>query len=110
VLMAAGTGNPYFTTDSGAALRAIEIDAEVLLMAKNGVDGVYDDDPRQNPNAKRFSHLSYIDALNRGLKVMDSTALALCMDNRLPIVVFDLGVPGNIERAVMGECIGTIIS
>lgn len=110
VLLAAGTGNPYFTTDSGAALRAIEIDAEVLLMAKNGVDGVYEDDPRLNPNAARFDRLSYIDALNRGLKVMDSTALALCMDNRLPIVVFDLGVPGNIERAVMGESIGTIIN
>jgi len=110
VLLAAGTGNPYFTTDSGAALRAIEIDAEVLLMAKNGVDGVYDDDPRRNPSASRFERLNYIDALNRGLKVMDSTALALCMDNRLPIVVFDLGVPGNIERAVMGESIGTIIN
>jgi uridylate kinase len=110
VLLAAGTGNPYFTTDSGAALRAIEIDAQVLLMAKNGVDGVYDDDPRRNPSASRFERLNYIDALNRGLKVMDSTALALCMDNRLPIVVFDLGVPGNIERAVMGESIGTIIN
>jgi uridylate kinase len=110
IVLAAGTGNPYFTTDSGAALRAIEIDAQVLLMAKNGVDGVYDDDPRRNPSASRFERLNYIDALNRGLKVMDSTALALCMDNRLPIVVFDLGVPGNIERAVMGESIGTIIN
>jgi uridylate kinase len=110
VILAAGTGNPYFTTDTGAALRAIEIDAEVLLMAKNGTDGVYDCDPRQNPAAKKFESLSYIDALNMGLRVMDSTALALCMDNKLPILVFDLGVEGNIERAVLGEHIGTIVS
>lgn len=110
VILAAGTGNPYFTTDSGAALRAIEIGAEVLLMAKNGVDGVYDADPRKHPGARKFEHLNYIDALNMGLKVMDSTALALCMDNRLPIVVFDLAVEGNIERAAVGESIGTIVS
>ena len=109
VILAAGTGNPYFTTDSGAALRAIEIEAQVLLMAKNGVDGVYDADPRRNPGAKRFDHISHFDALNRGLKVMDSTALALCMDNKLPIVVFDLSVPGNIVRAAMGEDIGTLV-
>jgi uridylate kinase len=109
VILAAGTGNPYFTTDTGAALRAIEIDAEVLLMAKNGTDGVYDADPRKEPGARRFDRLSYIDALNMGLKVMDSTAVALCMDNRLPIIVFDLGVEGNIERAVLGEEIGTIV-
>jgi uridylate kinase len=110
VILAAGTGNPYFTTDTGAALRAIEIDAEVLLMAKNGIDGVYDDDPRKNPNARKLESLAYIDALNMGLKVMDSTALALCMDNKLPILVFDLGVEGNIERAVRGEKIGTLVS
>ena len=109
VILAAGTGNPYFTTDSGAALRAIEIEAQVLLMAKNGVDGVYDADPRRNPGAKRFDRISHFDALNRGLKVMDSTALALCMDNKLPIVVFDLSVPGNIVRAAMGEDIGTLV-
>lgn len=110
VILAGGTGNPYFTTDTGAALRAIEIDAEVLLMAKNGTDGVYDADPRRNPDAHRFDHLTYIDALSRGLKVMDSTALALCMDNHLPILVFDLGVEGNVERAVLGEKIGTLVS
>ncbi len=110
VILAAGTGNPYFTTDTGAALRAIEIDAEVLLMAKNGTDGVYDADPRKEPGARKFDHLSYIDALNLGLKVMDSTAMALCMDNKLPIIVFDFGVEGNIERAVLGEKIGTLVS
>jgi len=110
VILAAGTGNPFFTTDTGAALRAIEVEAEVLLMAKNGTDGVYDDDPRTNPNARKFERLTYIDALNRGLKVMDATALALCMDNKLPILVFDLGVEGNIERAVLGEKIGTLVT
>lgn len=109
VILAAGTGNPYFTTDTGAALRAIEINAEVLLMAKSGTDGVYEADPRVDPSARKFDQLSYIDALNRSLKVMDSTALALCMDNRLPIIVFDLGVEGNIERAVLGEKIGTLV-
>ena len=110
VIMAAGTGNPYFTTDTGAALRAIEIDAEVLLMAKHGTDGVYDADPRREPGARKFEHLGYIDALNLGLKVMDSTAMALCMDNRLPIIVFDLGVEGNVERVILGEKIGTLVS
>jgi uridylate kinase len=110
VIFAAGTGNPYFTTDTAAALRAIELGAEVLLMAKNRVDGVYDSDPRENPNARKFDHLTYIEALNLGVRVMDSTALSLCMDNRLPIVVFNLSVEGNIERVVMGEDIGTHVS
>lgn len=109
VIFAAGTGNPYFTTDTAAALRAVEIGAEVLLMAKNRVDGVYEDDPRVNPTARRFERLSYIEALNLGLKVMDSTALSLCMDNHLPIIVFDLGQEGNIVRAAAGETIGTLI-
>ncbi len=110
VIFAAGTGNPYFTTDTAAALRAVEIGAEVLLMAKNRVDGVYTADPRTDPNAKRFDSLGYREALNLGLKVMDTTALALCMDNKLPIVVFNLNEEGNIVRAVTGEDIGTIIS
>jgi len=110
VLFAGGTGNPYMTTDTAAALRAIEIGAEVLLMGKNRVDGVYDADPLKNPKAKKFNQLSYIDALNLGLKVMDSTALSLCMENRLPIIVFDLQAPGSIVQAVAGEPIGTIVS
>jgi uridylate kinase len=109
VIFAAGTGNPYFTTDTAAALRAIEIGAEVLLMAKNRVDGVYEDDPRTNPTAKKFDFLTYIEALNLGLKVMDSTALSLCMDNHLPIIVFNVSEPGNIVRAIRGESIGTLI-
>ena len=110
VLFAGGTGNPYMTTDTAAALRAIEIGAEVLLMGKNRVDGVYDADPLKNPKAKRFDKISYIDALNLGLKVVDSTALSLCMENRLPIIVFDLQAPGSIVQAVAGEPIGTIVS
>jgi uridylate kinase len=110
VIFAAGTGNPFMTTDTAAALRALEIGAEVLLMAKNRVDGVYEDDPRRNPAARKFDHLSYIDALNLRLQVMDSTALSLCMENHLPIVVFNLQQPGNIERVVMGEPIGTLVS
>ncbi len=110
VIFAAGTGNPFMTTDTAAALRALEIGAEVLLMAKNRVDGVYEDDPRRNPAARKFDHLSYIDALNLRLQVMDSTALSLCMENHLPIVVFNLQEPGNIERVVMGEPIGTLVS
>ena len=110
VLFAGGTGNPYMTTDTAAALRAIEIGAEVLLMGKNRVDGVYDADPLKNPKAKKFNQLSYIDALNLGLKVMDYTALSLCMENRLPIIVFDLQAPGSIVQAVAGEPIGTIVS
>jgi len=109
VVFAAGTGNPYMTTDTAAALRAIEIEAEVLLMAKNGVDGVYDANPRQVPGARRFETLGYIEAINRRLEVMDSTALALCMENALPIIVFDLSAPGSILRAVRGEKIGTSV-
>jgi uridylate kinase len=110
VIFAGGTGNPYMTTDTAAALRAIEIGAEVLLMTKNNVDGVYDADPHKNPNAKKLDKLTFLDALNLRLNVMDTTALSLCMDNRLPIVVFDLLAPRSIERAVIGEPIGTLIS
>lgn len=110
VIFAAGTGNPYMTTDTAAALRAIEIGAEVLFMAKNRVDGVYDANPLKVPTAKRFDRLSYIDAINRRLEVMDSTALSLCMDNNLPIIVFDLLGERSIERAVAGETIGTIVA
>jgi uridylate kinase len=109
VLFAAGTGNPYMTTDTAAALRAIEIEAEVVLMAKNRVDGVYEADPRQVPGARRFQTLEYIEAINRRLEVMDSTALALCMENALPIIVFDLSAPDSIVRAVRGEKIGTLV-
>ena len=108
VIFAAGTGNPYFTTDTTAALRAVEIDAEAILMAKR-VDGVYDADPKLVPTAHRFEHLSYIEVLNLGLKVMDSTAITLCMDNKLPIIVFDLMVPGNIEKVACGHPIGTVV-
>ena len=107
VIFAAGTGNPYMTTDTAAALRAIEIDADVLLVAKNRVDGVYDADPRKQPDARRFSKLSYMDALSRRLEVMDSTALSLCMENELPIVVFDVGTPNGIVDAARGSDIGT---
>ncbi|NLN17605.1 MAG: UMP kinase [Firmicutes bacterium] len=109
VIFASGTGNPYFSTDTTAALRAAEIEAEVILMAKRGVDGVYDSDPHLNPQAKKYTHLDYIDVLNKGLGVMDSTATSLCMDNRIPIVVFNFDMPNNIVRAVMGEEIGTIV-
>lgn len=109
VIFAAGTGNPYMTTDTAAALRAIEIGADVLLMAKNNVDGVYDSDPLTNFDAKKFEQLKYIDALQMRLEVMDSTALSLCMDNQLPIIVFDLRSPRSIERVVMGEPIGTLV-
>ena len=110
VIFAAGTGNPYMTTDTAASLRAIEIEAEALLMAKNGVDGVYDADPRQNPGANRFDKLTYLDALNQRLQIMDATALSLCMDNDLPIIVFDLKADHGIERVVSGEIIGTMVS
>ena len=106
VILGAGTGNPYFTTDTTAALRAAEIGADVLLKATK-VDGVYTADPMRDPTATRFRHLTYMDALNRGLEVMDSTALTLCKDNKMPIVVFDLFTPGNIGRVVMGEEVGT---
>lgn len=109
VIFAGGTGNPYMTTDTAAALRAIEIGAQVLLMAKNNVDGVYDSDPNKNSGAKKFKSLSYIEALNRRLEVMDSTALSLCMDNRLPIIVFNLFVPGSFQRIIIGEPLGTVI-
>ncbi|HEU5016321.1 MAG TPA: UMP kinase [Roseiflexaceae bacterium] len=110
IILAAGTGNPYFTTDSAAALRAAEIHAEIILMAKNGVDGVYSADPRRVPDAVRFDHITYMDALSRGLAVMDSTALTFCMDNDIPIIVFDPMQPGTIERIVLGEHVGTLIS
>lgn len=110
VIFGAGTGNPYFSADTAAALRALEIGAEVLLMAKHRVDGVYDSDPRQNPHARRYLRLSYMEAIEKRLQVMDSTALSLCMDNRLPIVVFDLQNPDNLERIVRGEEVGTLIS
>jgi uridylate kinase len=108
VIFGGGAGTPYFSTDTTAALRAMEIDAEAILMAKQ-VDGVYDADPKIESNARRFDRLSYIEVLNRGLKVMDSTAITLCMDNKLPIVVFDLMVPGNIRRVICGEKIGTVV-
>ena len=108
VIFAAGTGNPFFSTDTTAALRAAEVEAEVILMAKK-VDGVYDSDPRTNPEAKKFERLTYIDVLNKGLKVMDSTATSLCMDNNIPLIVFDMMTPGNMKRALMGEPIGTYV-
>ena len=109
VIFAAGTGNPYFTTDTAAALRALEIGAEAILMAKNGVAGVLDGDPRTNPDAKLIPELTHLQVIERGLKVMDTTALSLCMDNRLPIHVFELA-PGNVGRVAAGERVGTIIS
>ncbi len=109
VVFAGGTGSPYFTTDTAAALRAIEIEADAILMAKRGVDGVYDKDPRDSADAVRFRTLDYMEVLNRGLKVMDATATSLCMDNGMPIVVFDITRPGNIKRAVLGEEIGTLV-
>ncbi|HEX4835637.1 MAG TPA: UMP kinase, partial [bacterium] len=109
VIFAGGTGSPYFTTDTAAALRAIEIEAQAILMAKKGVDGVYDKDPRESADAVRFRTLEYMEALNRGLKVMDATALSLSMDNDMPIVVFDIARPGNLKRAVMGEEVGTLV-
>jgi uridylate kinase len=109
VIFAAGTGNPFFTTDTAAALRALEIGAGAILMAKNAVKGVYDGDPHETPDAQFLPELSHIEAIERGLKVMDTTALSLCMDNRLPIYVFELA-EGNIRRVSAGERIGTIIS
>jgi len=109
VIFACGIGNPYMTTDTAAALRAVEINAEVLLMAKNKVDGIYDSDPRKNPAAKRFSRISHLEVIQRRLEVMDSTALSLCLENKLPIVVFDLEVEKSIERAATGELIGTLV-
>jgi uridylate kinase len=109
VIFAAGTGNPYFTTDTAAVLRCIEINGEVLLMGKNGVDAVYNDDPRRNPAAVRFTSLDYMDALTQRLQVMDGTALTLCMENRLPIIVFDANGDGNLVRAARGERVGTFV-
>ena len=108
VIFAAGTGNPYFTTDTAASLRAMEIHAEVILKATK-VDGVYSADPVKDPTAERYTQLSYLDVLKKNLKVMDSTAISLCMDNDLPIIVFDLGVRGNILRVVRGETVGTTV-
>jgi uridylate kinase len=109
VILAAGTGNPYFTTDTTAALRAVEIEADVILKATK-VDGVYTADPKLDSSAVKFEQLGYLEVLNRGIEVMDNTALTLCMDNNVPIVVFNLLVAGNIERVVMGEKIGTLVS
>ncbi|MFZ3576636.1 UMP kinase [Virgibacillus sp. DJP39] len=109
VIFAAGTGNPYFSTDTTAALRAAEIEAEVILMAKNNVDGVYTDDPKLNKEATKYENLSYLDMINEGLGVMDSTASSLCMDNDIPLVVFSISEEGNIKRVVQGEVIGTTI-
>ena len=110
VIFAGGTGNPYMTTDTAAALRAIEIGAEVLLMTKNNVDGIYSADPRKNPNARKFDKLTHLEALNMRLAVMDATALSLCLENKLPIIVFDLQAPRSMEKAVTGEHIGTLVS
>ncbi|MCE2456578.1 MAG: UMP kinase [Dehalococcoidia bacterium] len=110
VLFAAGTGNPFVTTDTGAALRAIEIGADVLLMAKHNVDGVYEADPLTNPGAKKIEHLTYLQALEKRLRVMDTTALSLCMDNDLPIIVFDLFKEGNLLKLVSGESLGSVVS
>jgi uridylate kinase len=108
VIIAAGTGNPFFTTDSAAALRAMEVKAEVILKATQ-VDGIYSADPKRNPKAQKFDSITYLEVLEKGLKVMDATAISLCMDNHLPIIVFNLGVRGNIMRAVTGEKIGSIV-
>ncbi|MCF0246668.1 MAG: UMP kinase [Ileibacterium sp.] len=110
VIFGAGTGSPYFSTDTTAALRASEIGADVILMAKNGVDGVYDSDPKLNPEAKKFDHLSYMDVLNKDLKVMDSTAISMCMDNDIDLLVFNMNEEGNIAKAVRQEVDGTVIS
>lgn len=109
VIFAAGVGSPYFSTDTAAALRANEINADAILMAKNGVDGVYDDDPRTNPEAHKFDTLTHLDILKKGLKVMDSTASSLSMENNMPLVVFNLNQSGNIKRVIMGEPIGTTV-
>jgi len=110
VIFAGGTGNPYMTTDTTAALRAIETKAEVLLMAKNNVDGIYSADPLKDPGAKKFDHLTHLEALNLRLEIMDATALSLCLENKLPIIVFDLQSSRSLERVVLGEPIGTLVS
>ena len=109
VIFSGGSGNPYFSTDTTAALRAAEINAEIILLAKNGVDGVYSDDPKKNPDSVKYDELNYIDVLNKGLKIMDSTATSLCMDNKIPILVFGIENPESIEKIILGENIGTII-
>ena len=109
VIFSGGSGNPYFSTDTTAALRAAEINAEIILLAKNGVDGVYSDDPNKNPDSVKYEELNYIDVLNKGLKIMDSTATSLCMDNKIPILVFGIENPESIEKIILGENIGTII-
>lgn len=109
VIFAAGTGNPYFSTDTTAALRAAEIEAEVILMAKNKVDGVYSADPSLDPTAEKYEQLTFLEVLNKGLGVMDSTASSLCMDNSIPLIVFNISEEGNIRRAVMGDKIGTLV-
>ncbi len=108
VIFACGTGNPYFSTDTGAALRAAEIHADVLLLAKN-VDGIYDSDPKKNPNAKKYDKIAYLDFIKQGLTAMDTTAVSLCMENRIPIIAFGLTEPESITRAISGKTIGTII-
>lgn len=110
VIFAGGTGNPYMSTDTAAALRAIEINAEILLMAKNKVDGIYSADPRKRADAKKFEKMTYMQALNLRLEIMDSTALSLCLEHKLPIIVFDLDSPNSLERAIAGEPIGTLVS
>ncbi|MEG0380772.1 MAG: UMP kinase, partial [Kurthia sp.] len=110
VIFAAGTGNPYFSTDTTAALRAAEIDADVILMAKNNVDGVYSADPLKDSTAVKYENLTYLEVIQQGLQVMDSTASTLCMDNDISLVVFSLMENGNIKRAVLGEPIGTVVS
>lgn len=109
VIFAGGTGNPYFSTDTTAALRAAEMEADVILMAKNGVDGVYDSDPKKNPLAKLYKSLNYIDVIQQKLSVMDTTAISLCMDNKIPLVVFNIEKKGNILKAAEGKKIGTVI-
>jgi uridylate kinase len=110
VIFAGGTGNPYMTADTAAALRAIEINADVLLMTKHKVDGIYTADPRKHPDAKKYDKITYLEALNKRLQVMDATALSLCLDNKLPIIVFDLEAPGSMKKVVLGEPIGTLVS
>lgn len=109
VIFGAGTGNPYFSTDTTAALRAAEIEADAILMAKNGVDGVYDSDPKLNPDAKMYKRLTYLDVINKDLKVMDATATTLCRNNNIPIVVFNIDKPGNIVAAASGKDLGTLV-
>jgi uridylate kinase len=108
IIIAAGTGNPFFTTDTAAALRAMEVKAEVILKATR-VDGVYSSDPEKFPDAERFEEITYLQVLEKGLQVMDSTAISLCMDNRVPIIVFNSGVRGNIRRVILGEKIGSLV-